>query len=113
MVNINKAVFLDRDGVIVKANVRNGKAYAPTKIKDFKIYKFSADCIYKLKKKGFKTIVVTNQPDVGNNIISKNTLKKMHTENIKPINYFLDVESGFIKLNQLIGKTIRNRIHWL
>ena len=78
MVNINKAVFLDRDGVIVKANVRNGKAYAPTKIKDFKIYKFSADCIYKLKKKGFKTIVVTNQPDVGKNIISKNTLKKMH-----------------------------------
>lgn len=35
------------------------------------------------------------------------TLKKMQTENIKPINYFLDVEAGFIKLNQLIGKTIR------
>ena len=78
MVNINKAVFLDRDGVIVKASVRNGKAYAPTKIKDLRIYKFSANCIDKLKKKGFKIIVVTNQPDVGNNIVSKNTLKKMH-----------------------------------
>ena len=35
------------------------------------------------------------------------TLKKMRTENLQPINYFLDVESGFLHLNQLLGKTIR------
>ena len=35
------------------------------------------------------------------------TLKKMMTENLQPINYFLDVESGFLHLNQLLGKTIR------
>jgi hypothetical protein len=35
------------------------------------------------------------------------TLKKMRTENLQPINYFLDVESGFLYLNQLLGKTIR------
>jgi hypothetical protein len=34
-------------------------------------------------------------------------LKKMRTENLQPINYFLDVESGFLHLNQLLGKTIR------
>jgi len=35
------------------------------------------------------------------------TLKKMRAENLQPINYFLDVESGFLHLNQLLGKTIR------
>jgi hypothetical protein len=35
------------------------------------------------------------------------TLKKMRTENLQPINYFLDVESGFLHLNQLLGKNIR------
>ena len=35
------------------------------------------------------------------------TLKKMRTENLQPINYFFDVESGFLHLNQLLGKTIR------
>ncbi|MDC0514215.1 DUF2797 domain-containing protein [Flavobacteriaceae bacterium] len=31
----------------------------------------------------------------------------MRTENLQPINYFLEVESGFLHLNQLLGKTIR------
>ena len=34
------------------------------------------------------------------------TLKKMQTENLQPINYFLDVEAGFIKLNDLLEKKI-------
>ena len=83
MVNDNKAVFLDRDGVLVKSFVKKGKAYAPTKYKDFKIYKDSEKCIKKLNSLGFLTIVVTNQPDVGKKLISKDTLKKMHTSLIK------------------------------
>ena len=78
MVNINKAVFLDRDGVLVKSFVKKGKAFAPTRFKDFKIYKDSNKCVKKLNLLGFKTIVVTNQPDVGRKIISKKTLNRMH-----------------------------------
>ena len=83
MVNNNKAVFLDRDGVLVKSFVKKGKAYAPKKFKDFKIYKDSEKCIKKLNSLGFLTIVVTNQPDVGKKLISKDTLKKMHTSLMK------------------------------
>jgi D-glycero-D-manno-heptose 1,7-bisphosphate phosphatase len=79
MVNSNKAVFLDRDGVLVKSFVKKGKAYAPIRFKDFKIYKDSEKCIKKLKSHGFMTIVVTNQPDVGKKLISEETLRKMHT----------------------------------
>ena len=32
---VNKAVFLDRDGVINQTEVRDGKPYAPRKIEDF------------------------------------------------------------------------------
>ena len=79
MVNNNKAVFLDRDGVLVKSFVKKGKAYAPIKFKDFKIYKDSEKCVKKLNSLGFLTIVVTNQPDVGKKLISEETLRKMHT----------------------------------
>ena len=34
------------------------------------------------------------------------TLKKMITERVKPINYFLKMDSGFIHMNQLISKKI-------
>lgn len=79
MVNYNKAVFLDRDGVLVKSFVKNGKAFAPIKFKDFKIYKQSMRCVNKLNSLGFKIFVVTNQPDVGRKIIPKKILNKMHS----------------------------------
>ncbi len=73
-----RAVFLDRDGVIVKSIIKKGKGYAPTTLKNFRIYKDSDRCIKVLNSKGFKTIVVTNQPDVERKLISHNTLRKMH-----------------------------------
>ena len=90
MVNYNKAVFLDRDGVLVKSFVKNGKAFAPTQFKDFKIYKYSNKCIKTLNSFGFKTIVVTNQPDVGRNIISKK-----HKPNNNEIGLILILNTSF------------------
>ena len=97
MVNYNKAVFLDRDGVLVKSFVKDRKAYAPTRFKDFKIYKYSFKCIQKLNSLGFKTIVVTNQPDVEKKIISKKTLSKMHAllkKKIKVKNIYTCIHSS-------------------
>ena len=56
MVSRYKAVFLDRDGVLVKSQIKNRKAYAPKTFKDFKIYKDSSRCIKKLSSKGYKTV---------------------------------------------------------
>ena len=78
MVNLNKAVFLDRDGVLVKSLIKNKKGYAPKNLKDFKVYKESKNSVEILNSLGFKIFVVTNQPDVGKKIISKKTLNKMH-----------------------------------
>ena len=73
-----KAVFIDRDGVLVKSIIKKGKGYAPTNLKNFKIYKDSSKCVKILNSLGFKTIVVTNQPDIEKKIISNKTLRKMH-----------------------------------
>ena len=73
-----KAVFLDRDGVINKPMIINGKSYAPRSIKDFKIFPKVKSDVKKLKNKGFKVFVITNQPDIGNKLIKKKTVKAMH-----------------------------------
>ena len=63
----NPAVFLDRDGVIVKSNVINGKPYAVTSLREFRLLPGAAKSISRLKNLGFKIIVITNQPDVAKN----------------------------------------------
>ena len=45
-----KAIFLDRDGVLNKPIIKNGKSYAPIKINDFKLYPKVVDICKKIKK---------------------------------------------------------------
>jgi len=75
---MKKAVFLDRDGVLSKTQIKNGKSFAVKNLKDFKLFCHSRESVKKLKLAGFMVIVVTNQPDVGKKIISKIVLNKMH-----------------------------------
>ena len=60
----NKAVFLDRDGVLNKAILINNKPYSPSSIEEMELLPGVVDGIKVLKNFGFKLIVVTNQPDV-------------------------------------------------
>ena len=75
---VNKAVFLDRDGVIVVPEFKNGRSYAPKTLKDFRFYKNTLKSITKLKESGFLVIIVTNQPDVGKKIVKKEIVEQMH-----------------------------------
>ena len=72
------AVFLDRDGVLSRGFVINGKSYAPRKISDFKLLPGSKKSILRLRNAGFKVIVVTNQPDIGNGLIKLSEVETMH-----------------------------------
>ncbi len=80
-----KAFFLDRDGILNKAIVKNGKPYAPTKENQFKInFKFLPIIKY-LKSLKYILIIITNQPDVKKKIIKKSQVNKF---NLKLKNYF-------------------------
>lgn len=58
------AIFLDRDGVINRAIVREGKPYPPCSLVDLEILPGVADALKAFKISGYLLIVVTNQPDV-------------------------------------------------
>ena len=74
----NKAVFLDRDGVLNKATVRDGKPYPPARLAEFEILPNVKDVLQQLKADGFLLIVVTNQPDVGRGTQQKAVVEAMH-----------------------------------
>ena len=78
MVNKNKAVFFDRDGVLNKTFLKKGKPYAPRSLKDFKIFSNTNGILNHLASLNYLIFVITNQPDVGNGYITKNIVEKMH-----------------------------------
>jgi D-glycero-D-manno-heptose 1,7-bisphosphate phosphatase len=73
-----RAVFLDRDGVINKAIVRDGKPYPPSKLEELEIVPGAQTVLSKLKNLGFVLIVVTNQPDISRGTQSGEELDRIH-----------------------------------
>lgn len=59
-----RAVFLDRDGVINRVLLRQGKPHPPNSLATLDILPGVHDALVTLKKAGFLLIVVSNQPDV-------------------------------------------------
>jgi len=59
-----RGVFLDRDGVLNRAIVRDGKPYPPANLGELEILPDSAAACRDLHQAGFLLIVITNQPDV-------------------------------------------------
>lgn len=75
---MNRAVFLDRDGVINKAFVRQGKPYPPASLDELEILPGVSQALDRLKLAGFLRIVVTNQPDVARGTQCPSVIQSMH-----------------------------------
>jgi D-glycero-D-manno-heptose 1,7-bisphosphate phosphatase len=73
-----RAVFLDRDGVINKAIVRDGKPYPPSSLTELETTPGAREDLERLKHLGFLLIVVTNQPDIGRGTQSREAIDEMH-----------------------------------
>ena len=84
------AVFLDRDGVINRALVRDGKPYSPAKLAEMEILPGVTDALEALHDAGFMLIVVTNQPDVARGTTPKTVVEEinMHLMSCLPIDEF-------------------------
>ena len=59
-----RAIFLDRDGVINKARFVDGKHRSPMVPKELELYKDAKNSIRKLRKLDFLIFIVTNQPEI-------------------------------------------------
>jgi D-glycero-D-manno-heptose 1,7-bisphosphate phosphatase len=72
------AVFLDRDGVINAAIVRDGKPYPPARLEDVEILPGVEGALADLRRAGYLLVVVTNQPDVARGTQRREVVDAIH-----------------------------------
>jgi histidinol-phosphate phosphatase family protein len=70
--NTRKAVFLDRDGVI------NEEIDQLSRLKNLKIYDFSAKAIKQINDLGYLAIIITNQPMIAKGFMTIKDLDEIH-----------------------------------
>jgi len=75
---MRRAVFLDRDGVLNRVILRNGRPFAPTSLEEFEIEPEAVTALPTLRAAGLMLIVVTNQPDVGRGRVDRDVVDAMH-----------------------------------
>jgi D-glycero-D-manno-heptose 1,7-bisphosphate phosphatase len=75
---MTRAVFLDRDGVLNKAYVRNGKPFSPDTVEEMIIFPDAASALTRLREHGFRLIVATNQPDIARGRLTRAQVDAMN-----------------------------------
>lgn len=66
-----KAIFLDSDGVLNKAIIRDGNPVAPTTLAELEIPDEVKPSLDKLKSAGYLLICVTNKPDIERGLMTQ------------------------------------------
>jgi D-glycero-D-manno-heptose 1,7-bisphosphate phosphatase len=79
----SKAIFLDRDGTIIKevpgeSDDANGGFGYLTEIEQVELIEGSADAIAKARKLGFKVIIITNQSAIARGWLTEEKLNKIN-----------------------------------
>ncbi len=75
-----RAVFMDRDGTLNVQVIRDGLAYAPTSVAEFRLFPGVPEACRDLRDAGYILVVATNQPDVGRGTQSLAVVEAMHAE---------------------------------
>ena len=89
---MKKAIFLDRDGVVNKAFVREGKPFPPMNLDSVHILDGVCESIIKLRQAGYEIVVVTNQPDIARKKIEFKKVQEIHkyiSEKTQIRNYYI------------------------
>lgn len=73
-----RAVFLDRDGVLVRAVPHGRDAHGPLTLEAFELLPDITAPAQRLRDAGFLTVLVTNQPSLGRGDLARETLDEMH-----------------------------------
>jgi D-glycero-D-manno-heptose 1,7-bisphosphate phosphatase len=74
------AVFLDRDGVLNRALVVDGKPLPPTSVDDLEVLPGVEEACRTLHEAGLLLVVVTNQPDVARGTQTMTEVRAMNDE---------------------------------
>src|ERR1700681_2990002 len=77
--SMRRAVFLDRDGVLNRAILREGKPYSPATLAELRVLAGVREACRKLREAGFALILITNQPDIARGITTAQQVAHIHT----------------------------------
>jgi D-glycero-D-manno-heptose 1,7-bisphosphate phosphatase len=80
-----RAVFLDRDGVLSEAIVRQGRPYAPRALSEVRIPHEVPGALSALRAAGFRLLVVTNQPDVARGSVSLRAVEEINAHLLRSL----------------------------
>src|SRR5215469_1797085 len=75
---MRRAVFLDRDGVLNEAVVRDGEPYPPSSVAELVILPEVRPALLSLRNAGFVLIGISNQPDVRRGKITKQEVEAIN-----------------------------------
>ncbi len=89
---MGKAVFLDSDGVLNTAIIKDGKPVAPTTLAELVIPAEVKPALERLKAAGFLLICVTNKPDVERGLMTQATVDAIY----KKMRHDLPLDDVFI-----------------
>ncbi|MDP9092735.1 MAG: HAD family hydrolase [Actinomycetota bacterium] len=73
-----RAVFLDRDGVLNEAGLRDGGPIPPPSADHLRLLPGVAEACQYLAAAGLVLVVVTNQPDISRGALEPQELERMH-----------------------------------
>jgi len=77
-VDARPAVFLDRDGTLNAAVVREGRPYPPASAAELVLLPGVVEGCRRLAAAGYVLVVATNQPDVGRGTQSREVVEEIH-----------------------------------
>lgn len=72
-----RAVFLDRDGVLNELVVRDGIGASPRRVDDFRVCEGAAEAVHRFRELGMRILVTSNQPDVARGLLAVRDLARM------------------------------------
>jgi D-glycero-D-manno-heptose 1,7-bisphosphate phosphatase len=91
----NRAIFLDRDGTLNKAVIRNGLPFPPASPEEFEFLPGVKEAITLFKECNYIPVVVTNQPDFARR---NKSLEEINTLN-EIVRLGLDIQNVYMCLH--------------
>jgi len=76
---MRRAVFLDRDGVVNRAVLRDGKPYPPSSLADLRLLPGVREACRMLREAEFALILITNQPDIARGTANASEVGEIHS----------------------------------
>jgi D-glycero-D-manno-heptose 1,7-bisphosphate phosphatase len=73
-----RAVFLDRDGVLNQATVRDGVPHPPASVEEVELLPKVPEALAQLARHDLRLIVVTNQPDVARGTQTRRAVERIN-----------------------------------